>query len=481
MDLNLNEIKQKVLLHLIPTLFFHKKNGRHIQIVFVDTSSKESLDISEKDIPSFSTKVFSVTDARKKEIKFTLYHFISETTGRLDSFHCANGRTVCQFLDHDFKPQGFYGWLLLESDYFNEKANNDRNDFDIFPVRIDLWSSLSWEMINSSLKTVISKIVHSEIPNVDEINRKNLLEIQNERPYLVQYIDEDDLSIAGFINKKQIIDKAKKRFDDAKEHLLAHAGKTEYSDKDLDEAMQIAQSELIAYIHDRVLVTRQLKRMLDDKERSEKVIHNLFMKQYTEDDEYSYFSTKRNNLWLLDDRFTSYSYAASDKKIKQILRQEGTQNDDDKPDLALFFSHDPVDKKGLKSVIIELKSFKDEKKSDRDKFAGIQQLRDYITAFQSKEEIEEVWAFLVTDVDDGLAGRLQDDGYTPLFSIKNPIYHRYFDRLKTSIYVVGVQSLILDAEARNKVFIDIINKQSRLSKCFEDSQQSDEIILESKT
>jgi len=471
LDLNLTEIGQKVLRHLIPTLFFHKKNGRHIQIVFVDTSSDDSLEISERDIPSFSTKEFSVTDANKKEVAFTLHHVISEARGRLDSFHCANGRTVCQFSDQDLRPQGFSGWLLLESDYFDAHVNNDRNDFQIFPVRTDLFSSLSWEMINESSKAVLSELVRREIPKVEEINKEQLVEIQEERPYLAQYIDDDDLAIAGFISKKQIIDKAKKRFDDAKEHLLAHAGKEEYSDKDLDEAMQIAQNELIAYIQDRVLVVRQLKRMLDDKERSEEVIHNLFMERFTEDSEYDYFSTKRNNLWLLDDRFTSYSYAASEKLIRQILDQEGAANDDDRPDLAMFFSHDPADKKGLKSVIIELKSFKDQGKSDREKFEGIQQLSDYIVAFQAKEEIEEVWAFLVTDVDEKLTDRLRRDGYTPLFSIETPLYHRYYEPIKTSIYVIGAQSLILDAEARNKVFIDIINKQSRLSRFLEDSQE----------
>lgn len=471
LDLNLAEIRQEVLLHLIPTLFFRKKNGRHIRIVFVDTSTKESLEISEKDIPSFSTKKFSVVDEKNKETEFALHYFISETPGRLYSFHCANGRTVSEFSDHDFRPQGFCGWLLLESVYLDERVKNDRNDFEIYPVRVDLLSSLSWEMINSSLKAIISEIVHEVIPAVERTNRKQLQEIQEERPYLVQYIDEDDLAIAGFVSKKQIINKAKKRFDEAKEHLLAHAGAEEYSDKDLDEALQITQSELIAYIQDRVLVIGKLKGMMENKETSEKLIHNLFMERFTEDSERDYFSPERNNLWLLDDRFTNYSYAASDKKIRHILGKEGTGYDEDKPDLALFFSHNPTEKKGLKSVIIELKSFKGE--NDREKFAGIQQLRDYITAFQSKEEIEEIWAFLVTDVDDELAKRLQDDGYTPLFSMKTPIYHRYFERLKTSIHVVGVQSLILDAEAKNKVFIDIINKNSRLTSFFEDSEQSD--------
>jgi hypothetical protein len=129
----------------------------------------------------------------------------------------------------------------------------------------------------------------------------------------------------------------------------------------------------------------------------------------------------------------------------------------------------------LKSVIIELKSFKDENKSDREKFEGIQQLIDYIVAFQSKEEIEEVWAFLVTDVDEKLATRLIRNKFTPLFSIDTPIYHQYYDEMKTSINVIGAQSLILDAEARNKVFIDIINKQSRLSKAFEDPQEGEEV------
>ena len=273
------------------------------------------------------------------------------------------------------------------------------------------------------------------------------------------------MEIVGFVDKKQIIDKAKKRFDAAKDKLITHAGKDEYTDEELQDAIQIAQNELVAYIQDRVLIIERLKTMLNDKEKSEKVIHNLFMEKYTDDD---YFSVGKNNLWLLDDRFTSYSYAASDKRIKEVLEsvnlEAGTESDGDKPDLALFFSHDPINKRGLKSVLVELKSFDDGAKSDRDKYAGVQQLIDYIVAFQSKEEIKETWAFLVTDIDEKFGERLVRNKYTPLFSTDRPIYHQYYDEMKTSIYVVGAETLILDAEARNQVFIDIINKNSRLNK-----------------
>ncbi len=82
--------------------------------------------------------------------------------------------------------------------------------------------------------------------------------------------------------------------------------------------------------------------------------------------------------------------------------------------------------------------------------------------FKKKEGIESVWAFLVTDVDERFAGKLERDGYKPLFSTQRAIYHRYYDKPDISIYVVSAESLVSDAEARNKVFIDIITKHSRL-------------------
>jgi hypothetical protein len=218
------------------------------------------------------------------------------------------------------------------------------------------------------------------------------------------------------------------------------------------------------WLNHTVFIVEQLKTMLKNKEESEKVIHNLFMEKYTDD---NYFNIGKNNLWLLDDRFTSYSYAASDKRIKEVLHavnlDAGTESDGDKPDIALFFSQDPVNKTGLKSVLIELKSFDNGPKADRDKYAGVQQLIDYIVAFQTKEDIKEIWAFLVTDVDDKFAARLKRNKYTPLFSTERPIYHQYYDDMKASIYVIGAKTLILDAEARNRVFIEIINKNNRLN------------------
>ena len=467
LEINLISIKEKVFLHLIPTLFFYKRKGRNIQIDFVDTGTNETVSITNDEIPEFEQASFRIPIGNEIEKTFTLYYEISNGTSGLHAYYCANRRIVCEFSEKDLKvslPKGFSGHLLLESDYLNEHVDNQRNDFTIYPIKTDLYSPLSWNDINSYLKKTVSNIITENIPIAGDINRAKLKSIQEERPYLVNYIETEDLDMAGFIDKKQIINRAKKRFDSAKEKLIEHAGKDEYTNQDLQDAIQIAQNELVSYIQDRVFIVERLKTMLDDKEKNEAVIHELFMEKHTED---NYFCVGRNNLWLLDDRFTNYSYAASDKRIKDILKAvvvEGeTGIDGDRPDLALFFSQDPSNKNGLKSVLIELKSFDYNSKPDRKKYAGVQQLIDYIKAFQSKEKIEEIWAFLVTDVDERFAERLKDNGYNPLFSTDREIYHQYYKSFNASIYVIGAQTLVFDAEARNKVFIDIINKQSRLN------------------
>jgi hypothetical protein len=467
-DLDLDTIREKVLLNLIPTLFFYKKKNLSVNIEFVDSTTSKSLSITQADIPDFKEKPFQIKDKEGKSYDFTLNHMINNVNGNLNAFYCANNRTVCQFSDKDFNmtlPSGYSGFFLLESPYLNSHVNNERNDFDIWPIRTDLFSTLSWDLINTHLKTQVSEIVKDGIPEAEELNTAKLQDIQKERPYLTNYIEENDIDIAGFLDKKHIIEKAKKRFDTAKEKVLTNAGKREYSDQELQDAIQIAQNELVSYINDRAQVLERLRTLVDKKEKVESIIHNLFMEKQTDD---NYYSIGRNNLWLLDDRFTTYSYAASDKKISEVLSSlgegiEDIDNINDRPDLSLFFSHNPNNTQRLKSVLVEIKPFDFANKPDRKKFQGVQQLIDYVKAFKTREKIDEIYGFLITDVDLKHSERLIGDGYTPLYSQESPIYHRFYDKLGISIYVVSAKTLIIDAEARNKVFLDIIRKQSKLS------------------
>ena len=468
-ELDLHKIRKKVLMNLIPTLYFYKENGIYITIDFIDKFNDLSVQIKPDDIPSFSKKGFEVKNSDGNSFKFILNYQIEKTNGSLYAYHCANNRTVCEFEDKDFKinmPYGYSGFMLLESEYFNQKVNNERNDFDIYPVRTDMFNTISWEMINTELKKHFSELVKEGVPETKKINSEKIKQIQEERPYLVQYIEDEDIEMAGFLDKKAIIEKAKKRFDVAKEKVLVNAGKENYSDEELNEAIQLAQNELVSYINDRVMVIERLKNLVEKSERVESIIHNLFMQMQTNDD---YYSVGKNNLWLLDDRFTTYSYAASDNRIREVLKGIDEENGDtqildDRPDLSLFFSHNPQKPGRLKSVLVEIKPFDYASKPDRKKFAGIQQLIDYVKAFKEKEKIEEVSAYLITEVDSKLDERLTDNDFTKLFSLENPIYHRFYQGAGISIFVISASTLIKDAEARNKVFLDIIQKQNKLNK-----------------
>lgn len=474
-ELDLHKIRQKVLMNLIPTLFFYKQNGTNITIDFVDEFHSLSVHITPEDVPDFLKKPFEVKNSDGNVFKFLLNYKIENINGSLNAYYCANNRTVCQFEDKDFKismPYGYSGFMLLESEYFNKTVNNERNDFDIFPVKTDIFSTLSWEMINTELKKHFSELVKEGIPETKKINTEKIQQIQEERPYLVQYIEEEDIEMAGFLDKKAIIEKAKKRFDVAKEKVLVNAGKEEYSDDELNEAIQLAQNELVSYINDRVQVIERLKTLVDKSERVEAIIHNLFMQMQTNDD---YYSVGKNNLWLLDDRYTTYSYAASDNRIREVLKGIDEENGDteildDRPDLSLFFSQNPNNSDRLKSVLIEIKPFDYASKPDRKKFAGIQQLIDYVKAFKEKEKIEEVSAYLITEVDAKLDARLSDNDFTKLFSLENPIYHRFYQGAGISIFVISASTLIKDAEARNKVFLDIIRKQTKLNRLIQKTE-----------
>ncbi|WP_394660063.1 ATP-binding protein [uncultured Chryseobacterium sp.] len=478
--LDIDDIRNKVLMNLIPTLFFYQKKGVNVNIHFINEFDGTTVKISPEDIPDFTNIPFEIKNYLGNSILFNLNYKISNNIGNLNAYYCANNRTVCEFHEKDLKismPYGYSGFMLLESEYLDERSNNERNDFDIFPVKKDMYSTLSWDTINNEIKKIFGELVKDGVPETEKINKEKLREIHNERPYLTQYIESEDIDLAGFLDKRHIIDKAKKKFDNAKEKVLTNSGKASYTDTELNEAIQLTQNELVSYVNDRVIVIERLKSLVDKGEKVESIIHNMFMERYTKDD---YFSVGKNNLWLLDDRFTTYSYAASDRRINDVLQDIDLSKDEidilnDKPDLSLFFSHNPLSPDRLKSVLIELKPFEYKNKSHRKKHQGILQLIEYLKAFKSREKIDEVYGYLITDIDHKFAEALLQDDFIPLFSSEHPIYHRNYDKIGVSVFVVSAKTLIYDAEARNRTFLDIIRKQAKINFLLKEEEEKEKL------
>lgn len=172
--LDVTDVRNKVLVHLSPILYFYKQRGREITIRFLNANDESEATITPEDIPEFRTKTFKIQTAQSETFDFDLSYAILQGEARLNAFHCADMRTVCSFAEKDLKlsmPQGYSGIFLLESEYLRQRVNNDRNDFDIYPVRTDFFVPISWEIINRHLKGELKEIIAAELPYTEGRNR----------------------------------------------------------------------------------------------------------------------------------------------------------------------------------------------------------------------------------------------------------------------------------------------------------------------
>lgn len=131
--------------------------------------------IETTNLPAFKTQPFSIKEFHtndQEEIGFTLHYSFAESTKKsetiLNDFYCANKRGVCRFKDKEFKItplEGVKTTLLLTSDFFDKRVNDEIDDFDIFPKITNLTNPLSWEVINNQLREFIKKLSTRNIQN----------------------------------------------------------------------------------------------------------------------------------------------------------------------------------------------------------------------------------------------------------------------------------------------------------------------------
>ena len=81
----------------------------------------------------------------------------------------------------------------------------------------------------------------------------------------------------------------------------------------------------LLYIVYRRYIIEALAKMSKDNEKTEKLLHNIFAEMKTESK--TPLSVYDSNIWLLDDKYMTYTYLASDKTMKQIFSQIGQKDE----------------------------------------------------------------------------------------------------------------------------------------------------------
>lgn len=404
--------------------------------------------VNSEENPCFKEDFFEV-----KNHKFNFLYLINDNNVKsYDGFYCAGNRVVLKNsqLDYRRKFKSFYGikiLFLLSSDYLDKNVNDERDDFNIKPAQFssdDLFGDLSWRDIHDSLSKKIKSVCKGYGIDVEKQAQENLKQSIDNAPFLVAYLRNNDSGLSS----EELIKKAKEKYEADKIMLR----KPESKDND-DYKLKlniVVQAELAEYIFDREKIINKLKNIVDE-ELIEKEIHNLFMQQYTSNNDP--LNYRSNNLWLFDDRFMTYDKVFSEVQVKEIFPE--LANVTKRLDLFTIVSNTYKKEKITDIVLIELK------KPDNTitPAEAEQQLLEYARYVNSSRQDNKIriWAYAFLKFNADVEERLKDKSYNhiPTHS-QYPIYYYYHARPNMIINFMDYYALADDAYTRNQTFINIL-------------------------
>lgn len=96
-----------------------------------------------------------------------------------------------------------------------------------------------------------------------------------------------------------------------------------------------------------------------------------------------------------------------------------------------------------------------------EKRKSINELPDDIGYFRNNfKDINLVWGYIITSIDDKFEESILNQGYIPLFSnsLDGKNFYRYLERPKTHVYIIEYKTIVKDAFSRNQTFLDILEK-----------------------
>lgn len=472
-NVDLTKIKKEIVDYLFIKFFMLKKQGRKFNIEILHLHKIEKIELA--DINNIESEFIDLKNEECNEkIKFELNYFFSEKQNNLCLHLCAAGRSILKPDLTKFNlpkklPDSESLILMLSSKYLDKMCDDNRNDFSNLNIEVpNLTVPITMNQILEEVAKKIKQIIKKRYPKIEEQNKLLVQKLIDSNPHLKKYIE----------NNKQIIKDEQSVLDEANEEF--HKDKIEKSKKirvllkqknisddefnlALDGIKDISYKELGEYIVYRDIIIQALKSKIINNS-TENEIHNLFM---TKKDSNSSLSQKRlsTNLWLLDDKYMTYSNAFSDKSFKQIadkLNLEEWKTNNDRPDLLIFFDKCEVGK-AKDALIIE---FKRSKSPNWNKTYAMVELRNYVSNLRNNvKNIKSIWCYAISDIDEVLEKALTDDDYKPLFSNnENKIYYKYHDNFNAHFYYIDYMSVISDASARNSTFMKLLKDDFDIEK-----------------
>lgn len=322
----------------------------------------------EKDFPigkqSFKYYITKSIKSNNRKNHYIHYCANSRVVGSGKSIARVNGLFAYPIIQNG---HGYFLDIYVVSEYLNKKVFSSRNGFDIPQDNENTLFSGNGELSFEDIEIALAKQLESEYDSfVKETQNRNIKEvkeyIQNKAPRYKRFLQKPEVldSIPPNLsddkkeehlyrisyNEKKVIDTKIQKFIDEKEisEDTIKKVKQELIDKTVYDSDCLAD-----YMLRRKAIIEIFNKFLEaDKEgkyKLEEDIHNLIFPMGLSLDKIDYES---HNLWMLDERFATYSFIDSDKPISSVSQKKSNKEPDllmvDNPqmfDNPISFSADP--------------------------------------------------------------------------------------------------------------------------------------------
>ena len=495
---NINNIKENIFIKLLPMFIKFKKESKEFTIVINGTNwlEKEFLEEQFRNL-DFKIETFQIEknlaefeknneDPELINYEFQLlYRLKKDLKNELIQFYGASDRYIISFpngVKIEKLPKSWSGIFCLTSKYFEEnRVADSRNKFIIGLGDNNAASKenpISFPEINQNLSTLLEKILKEEFPDIEKEAKNTRNQIIDKFPHLLRYVKQID---GLTLNENQIQKKAEEAFFKETKKTRQEVesftknikeGK-KFNEKRFKEITnhftQTGVEQLADYIGYRQTIMEMLLEIYDESVNKktkidEKDIHNLFMPMGTTNSDLSFHA---NNIWIFDDKFMSYTYAASDKTVAKIVSDVTGKNTKEieqyqknkEPDLVIFYSDEENKNKDV--LLIEFKKLNG---TIDDKEKAINQINRYPRYIRENiDNIRSIYTYTILDIDDELKnGLTKEHGfYENAFGDKDnkiSAYYKYNQAVKAHINVISFSQLIKDAFKRNEIFLNILKQ-----------------------
>ena len=451
-------IKNALLENFYMKFYKAKLAGRQLNIfirLFVDGQIVSEETITTDSMPSFSVK--ELTTQMDLFNSIDLYYYVREVeikeTKVITALAIDDRSHRVEIIADENLPKGYEMIFLLISESFQGNIDGTRQNLTI--------SDNELTIIKNIFRNGISEVIKEQFPQINKNNEKRVTYLKQTFPHLCGYFDNNDI---GYSSQTDILKKAQDKFFRDQKEIL---GAKELNDEQFNKSLDLSARALTEYILFRQNVIKRMKGL--DKNNKEEELHNLIAPKYAEFHGQDVVTDMyRNNVWVLDDKFMSYSTVLSEAEMSRVIdvltEGEVRDKDNDRPDITLFFSGNPNESdKKVDVVVVELKRL------------GLSAEQNSIVEFQLDtrtrrlaeyygNRIQRMWFYGIVDFDDQYEMHLRDNYFKPLFS-NGKIYFRSkqvslnltsSESVIQNAYILDFSAMVEDANSRNSTFLKIL-------------------------